>query len=227
MIPPILVTGCARSGTSMTTGGLVKSGAKGGEMYGPNRYNPRGMFENRIIREGVVKPYLRSIGADPRGQKPLPRISLVWKHAEDAGFVEQWKMNIHAIMRAQGVGDVDVWVYKGAKICLFWPLWHAAFPEAKWVIVRRTDRDIINSCLRTRFMNSYKNAEGWQEWIDSHKERFSEMHDAGLDILEMWPEKVIGGEVEIYYNMIRWAGLTPPDDLVETFIDPVLWGKKK
>ena len=31
------------------------------------------------------------------------------------------------------------WYYKGAKMCLIWPIWHKAFPEAEWIIVRRDD----------------------------------------------------------------------------------------
>jgi hypothetical protein len=48
-----------------------------------------------------------------------------------------------------------------------------------------------------------------------------------MNIHEVWPEKVIGGAVEIYYNMLEWLGLVPPEDLIEKFIDPVLWGKRK
>ena len=227
MKPPILITGCARSGTSMTAGVVFLSGAKGGDMYGPTRYNPRGQFENKIIREGMVKPYLRGIGADPMGQKPLPDINRVQTDANCAETVAAWRANIQALMRAQGVGEDDVWAYKGAKMCLFWPLWHAAFPKAKWVIVRRTDSDIINSCLRTNFMRAYRDALGLQYWVDAHLQRFNEMRNAGLSIHEVWPEKVIGGDVEIYYNMLRWLELVPPNDLIEKFIDPVLWGKRK
>ena len=228
MRSPTLITGCARSGTSMTAGVIFLSGAKGGDMFGPTRFNPRGMYENKIIREGMVKPYLRSIGADPMGQKPLPDLQRVWADANCAETVGAWRSNIQALMRAQGVGEDEPWAYKGAKMCLFWPLWHAAFPDARWVLVRRTDTDIINSCLRTHFMRAYRDALGWQRWVETHKQRFQEMRNAfPMNIHEVWPEKVIGGAVEIYYNMLEWLGLVPPEDLIEKFIDPVLWGKRK
>ena len=227
LLPPIIITGCARSGTSMTAGVISLCGAFGGDMFGPNRYNKRGMFENRTVREGLVKPYLRSIDADPRGQKPLPDMAKVWANVKDPEFVKKWRDSIQCIFTSQGVTPTRPWFYKGAKACLFWPLWHCAFPEAQWIIVRRTDADIIKSCQRTAFMNAYQTAEGWQRWIDKHKACFQDMHKAGLRIHEVWPEKVIGGEAEIYYNMLDWLGLLPAERLIEDFVQPMLWGTKK
>lgn len=226
MRPPILVTGAARSGTSMTAGVLVYSGAKGGDMFGPTRHNPRGMFENQMIREGLVKPYLRSIGADPMGQNPLPDMDRVHASAKDPAWVARWRGHIEGIMRVQGVGEDDAWCYKGAKMCLFWPVWAAAFPDAKWVLVRRTPADIVSSCMRTGFMRAYRTREGWEKWLSVHFDRFCEMRQA-LSLLEVWPEKVIGGAAEIYYNMAMWAGLRPPEGFIENFVDPVLWGRRK
>jgi hypothetical protein len=77
-------------------------------------------------------------------------------------------------------------------------------------------------------MRAYRDALGWQRWVETHKQRFQEMRNAfPMNIHEVWPEKVIGGAVEIYYNMLEWLGLVPPEDLIEKFIDSVLWGKRK
>ena len=59
--PPILLTGCARSGTSLTAGIVNLCGAFGGIMSGPNRNNAKGMFENSKIRNTIIKPYLQKI----------------------------------------------------------------------------------------------------------------------------------------------------------------------
>ena len=60
--PPILITGAARSGTSMTAGNIHKCGAWGGDMAGSTRYNRKGMFENTEIRNTMVKTIMKSIG---------------------------------------------------------------------------------------------------------------------------------------------------------------------
>ena len=64
MTDPILVTGAARSGTSMTAGIIHLCGAFGGKLSGPTTYNKKGMFENGTIRNELVKPFFSAIGAD-------------------------------------------------------------------------------------------------------------------------------------------------------------------
>ena len=68
----ILITGCARSGTSLVAGIINLCGAFGGKMRPPNVNNKKGMFENTVITQNIVKPFLKSIEADTMGQNPLP-----------------------------------------------------------------------------------------------------------------------------------------------------------
>jgi hypothetical protein len=48
---PIIITGCARSGTSMIAGIINLCGAWKGVTSGPNKYNAKGMFENHELRQ--------------------------------------------------------------------------------------------------------------------------------------------------------------------------------
>ena len=89
---PILVTGCARSGTSMTAGIIDLCEAWGGITSGPNRNNRKGMFENASIRNNLVKPFLANIGADPMGQSPLPDVEKCKLMSVDA--IIQWREKI-------------------------------------------------------------------------------------------------------------------------------------
>lgn len=162
---PIFITGAARSGTSLVAGIFNLCGAWGGQMAGPNRNNQKGMFENVGIKSQVLKPYLRSIGCDQMGQKPLPDIDMLVQRDVRTPTLE--------VIKHQGYRD-GIWMYKGAKMCLFFPVWAQSFPEARWIIVRRPDKDIISSCLRTSFMRAYKDRAGWQGWVDVHKKRFSD-----------------------------------------------------
>lgn len=220
MIDPILITGCARSGTSMIAGSIHTCGAFGGVMSGITAHNKRGMFENSAVRNTVVKPLLRGLGVDPMGQNPLPDISRCRHLAKPLS--EQWRRRVEQIFIEQGYKDGD-WFYKGAKICLMWPIWRTAFPEAKWIIVRRRDEDIIASCLRTGFMRAYKNAVGWQRWIDVHKERFEEMGYEGLQVKEVWPEMVVKGDLNHLRGVIEWCGLEWNETGVKDFVAPALW----
>jgi hypothetical protein len=217
---PILVTGCARSGTSLTAGILHICGAFGGDMYGPNRFNQKGMFENQVIRQEIVKPYLKKIGVDPLGQRPLPNNRQIFEVNQVQA--DAWRKRIHVVMQGQGYVDGE-WFYKGAKICLVWRLWHMAFPQAKFVVVRRNAEDIAASCLRTSFMRAYSDKRGWLKWVAKHEKRFDEMQQAGLDVTEFWPSRVIDGDFDYARQFVEGFGLVYNDNLVKAFVDPTLY----
>lgn len=222
MKDPILITGCARSGTSMTAGIINICGAFGGDMFGPNKNNQKGMFENRDIRQNIVKPYLRKIGVDPMGQRPLPNNRQVFEVNQNQA--DKWKTDIERIFKRQGYRGGD-WFYKGAKICLVWYLWHKAFPQARWIIVRRHEEDIANSCMRTNFMRAYNNKNGWIKWVKHHERRFDEMKSAGLNVFEFWPSYAIDGDYHHIKKMISFVGLDYDShrSLIQSFIDPSLY----
>lgn len=215
---PILVTGCARSGTSMVAGVLNICGAFGGKLVGPTKYNARGMFENLSIKNNVDKAYLKSIDMDPKGQGPLP-------DTNNLSIPSNWKKRVNNIMLEEGY-EKGPWFYKGARACLIWPIWDYAYPNAKWVIVRRRSVDIAESCLKTSFMNRYSEYEDWIKWINHHEKKFVEMVEAGLNVKQIWPERMIKGNYEQLYEVIEWLGLTWKSEETMAFIEPKLWKAK-
>lgn len=211
----ILITGCARSGTSLVAGIIAKCGAFGGKVTGSTPLNKKGQFENEYIRDNITKPYLSSIGADPLGQDPLPTAESLKPYPELRRHVEH-QLTEEGYKRGR-------WYYKGAKLCLYWQLWHEAFPLAKWIIVRRDPRDIAQSCLHTNFMRAYRNEEGWLQWVDAHLDRFTEMHQNDLDIREVWPEGIVQGYLADIQDIVKWAGLEWAKRECSEFITPELY----
>lgn len=230
MQDPIFITGCARSGTSLVAGCFHICGAFGGDMSGPNKNNQKGMFENYYIRNSVVKPLFRKLGVDPKGQYPLPDIN-------DLSIPVDWRERIESVMQEQGYKE-GPWFYKGAKACLTWPVWHFAFPNAKWIIVRRRTPDIINSCMKTSFMRAFVNQDnqkavgaasewdGWLWWVHQHEQRFIEMIQAGLNAKVVWPERMVTGDYQQIFEAIEWAGLDWSDEVYD-FISPRLWKSRR
>jgi hypothetical protein len=212
---PILLTGCARSGTSLMAGIVNICGAFGGVMSGPNKYNQKGMFENAHIRDIIEKGYLRKIGMDPLGQKPLP-------NTDNLMIPNNWKEDVEKVMLNEGYKD-GPWFYKGAKACLIWPVWNLAFPNAKWIIVRRRSADIADSCLNTAFMRAYDTYEGWISWINHHEDKFIEMFTSGLNVKQVWPERMLNGNYEQAREAIEWLGLKWNREKVVAHIEPKLW----
>lgn len=225
MKSPILITGCARSGTSLTAGIIHICGAFGGETCGPTPANKRGQFENNEIRNTVTKPYLKSLGCDEMGQKPLPSTHQVFNVTYHHGG--ERRLKVLEIMVRQGLNQDMDWFIKEAKACLTWYLWSLAFPSAKWVIVRRDANDIARSCLQTYFMRAYRDVLGWLRWVEVHEKRFAQMKTAGLQVREVWPAKIIAGDFEEIKETVQWLGLEWNDNLVRAFVSPELWGGNK
>jgi len=225
--PPILITGCARSGTSLIAGIIHICGAFKGETSGPNQYNPNGMFENAKIRNNIIKPYLRGLKVDPMGQFPLPDIKKI-------EIPVNLRTRIEKVMLKEGYDD-GPWMYKGAKMCLIWPALHYAFPNARWILVRRRTADIVSSCLNTRFMRAFNNQsslrqvsakterDGWIWWVRQHEKRFREMIENGLNVTVVWPERIVEGDYTRIKEAVEWAGLEWRQKEVTEFVEPRFW----
>lgn len=225
---PILITGCARSGAGMIAGLINQCGAFGGVMS-----NKKGLFENDRIRDTIVKPYLDRCKVDPNGQYPLLDIG------EDAVWIPaNFRKWVETAMREEGYKE-GTWMYKDTKMCQMWPIWNYAFPNARWIIVRRRTGDVIQSCIKTGFMAAFKDEEkrkavgvsteeeGWKWWVHQHEKRFVEMVEEGLNCKVIWPERMVHGDYQQLYETLDWLGLSWKTEVL-TFIDPLLWsGRKK
>lgn len=201
----IFITGAARSGTSLTSKIIQAHGVSLGGA--PNRINR--LFENTDVRENVIKPYLRSIGADPLGQNPLP-------DTDNLPLIPDFRSQV-----AKFIDPVEPWAYKCAKATLIWPVFHEAFPEAKWVIVRRDKRKIAESCVRTDFMRAYKDVEGWESWVEAHERRFEKMRQS-LNYIETWPDRYVLDPVE-FKPVAEFCGVEFSEDIVRSSFDGNKW----
>ena len=217
---PILIVGCPRSGTSMIGGAINICGAFRGELVG------RGMFENNRILQEIVEPYFIDMGADRNGQYPLPII-------DSLSIPVDWRKRVEQVMLREGYKSGE-WMYKDSRSSLIWPVWNYAFPNAKWIIVRRKTGDIIQSCLKTGYMSAFdsetnrKNVgaeterDGWLWWIHQYEKRFGEMIEAGLNCKVVWPERMVDGDYKQIRETLEWVGLTWSKEVIN-WIDPLLW----
>jgi len=208
----ILVTGCPRSGASMITAALTACGAFGGEM------SKRGMYSNDRIREELMKPYLLQAGYDPDGITKLPV-------TDDLFIPHNWNRRVYETLEHQE-DTGDTWIYKDARVALTWPIWEHAFPNAKWVIVRRRTGDIVQSCMKTGYMTGRSTEDEWKEWVREHNNKFVEMIDHGLNCKVIWPERMVHGDYQQLYELCEWLGLEWNKDALN-FIEPLLWGHKQ
>jgi hypothetical protein len=169
---------------------------------------------------------------DKRGQYPLPK-------TEDIIIPQKFKETVLKVLESQGWTPDKPWMYKCAKMSLIWPVWQYAFPNSKWVIVRRKTADIVRSCMRTGFMTAFANEkvqkavgvdnerDGWLWWVHQHEEKFIEIIKAGLNVQMVWPERMVNADYTQMMHTIEWLGLTWNGSAVMDFIEPKLWKARR
>ena len=207
---PIFVTGIERSGSSIIARVINHSGAFTGMTTE--------MFENIQVKK-LLDSYYDLLGVDKRGQWPLP-------DAKKLIIPTNWKQKIEEILTNEQYDEFTPWMLKGSRLCQIWPVWHYAFPNAKWIIVRRRTPDIIDSCLKTGYMAAYKDVEGWLDWIHIHEKIFVEMIEAGVNCKQVWPERMVMGDYQQVHEMIDWVGLEWDSELVK-MIEPLMWNSRQ
>lgn len=207
---PIFVTGVERSGSSIVAKIMKDCGGFSGKITD--------MYENVLIKE-LIDKYYDVTGADKRGQDPLPDINKLV-------ILTNWKQKIEDILKEENYQGDCYWVLKGSRLCQTWPIWHYAFPDARWIIVRRRTGDIIESCLKTGYMTAYKDREGWLEWIHKHEKLFVKMIETGLNCKQVWPERMAIGNYEQMKETVEWVGLKWNEDVVD-MVDSLLYKSKQ
>lgn len=215
MPAPIFVTGLPRSGTSLVTGVLNICGAWVGDTFPGDPFNRKGTFENKAIRENLLKPYLALIPSDPLGLDPLPPLNV-----EPFIDPQRWRKLVLDTVSAQGYRG-GPWAYKDAKLALCWRIWAEAFPDAKWVIAHRPGEDVIASCIRAEPMArrmGYR-AERWIEWASAY-----EKHRDGITrkVVPVRSDALFGDLAGIA-RVVEQLGLTWRSGIVRDFIDRRLW----
>lgn len=214
---PIFITGLPRSGTSLMAGCIMGLGAFGGVTIGGDENNPTGYFENALLREGVIKPLLKGLGADPLGVNPLPPLESVHR-------IPQLDNAILDEMVRQGYEGDGPWAFKGVKMTLLWPAMVAAFPMARWVVVRRKAEDVVASCLRTQFLSQRSQDPAfWQGFVQEYETRFQALIDYGVWVRQVWPAKLIAGDYSELEALAPELGLSWNQEAVTELVDQRHW----
>ncbi len=215
---PIFVLGLPRSGTSMVAGSLKICGAWAGTTVGGSGVeNPRGFFEHVVIREKIIKEFLHFLKCDPLGVNLLPPRDLQINNPKLSLILEK-------VITADGYKNDRPWLYKDAKLTLLWSVFKTAFPKARWVIVQRDRKSIINSCLRTSFMKQHSiDPQFWDGYVSEYRARLSLFKASGADFREIDAPEILGGQFDQLQQLVDWLGLTFDKKKLEAFITPSYW----
>lgn len=204
---PILITGCPRSGASMIAAAVAACDVFSG------RISKRAMWTNDLVRNTIVVPYMKRMGADEDGLYNFPQGISIPTH---------WKEDVELTMELQGLKNSQKWMYKDSRSSLIWQTWHYAYPNAKWVIVRRKPSDIVHSCMKTGYMKAYATEEGWLSMVRFYEGKFVEMIQEGLNCKVIWPERMVQGDYQQLQSLLEWLGV-PWNDRAIQYIKPLIW----
>jgi len=213
---PIFILGIPRSGTSLLAGLISLTGIWTGPTNPASLNNVKGFFENRELKDTSTYKVLRDGGFCRRGQYPIPQPEDVLKPRHDV------YNSLLQVIFAQGYTE-GPWMFKDAKITLMWKLWYEMFPKADYFITKRKDEDIINSCLRTIFMNMYTSREGWQGWIDTHHEHIDNFKKTNANIHEIDASDLAHGNINELAELLYDLGFELPMGKARDFIVPEAW----
>lgn len=219
---PVFVTGVERSGSSLIARIIAMCGAFSGQTTS--------MCENSNIK-AIVDFYYKQLGIDLRGQYPLP-------NTMELPIPSDWKNRVSSALSKDGYSSEKLWMYKGSRVGQIWPVWNYSYPNAKWIIVRRRTGDVVESCMRTGFMNAYGDRtiqqlvgvsterDGWLWWIHEHEKLFREMIETGLNVKVIWPERMLGGDFQQIHEMLHWLDL-PWNEGIISLLEVTLIKSKK
>lgn len=214
MNQPIFVTGIERSGSSLIARIFNMCGAFTGVT---NK-----MYENIEMKE-LCSTYLK--GHQVNGE--------LIRDTKELSIPVGWKDKVDSLLHGCECYKGGPWLFKDSQLTRMWPVWHYSYPNAKWVVVRRRTPDIIHSCTMTSYMNMFKNPQnrekinvdneqaGWLWWIHEYEKRFVEMIEEGVNIKQVWPERMVTGDYQQIYETLEWLGLKWNYKIVDT-IGPLL-----
>lgn len=214
---PVLVTGLPRSGTSMVAGLLRECGLWLGGTVPGGPENPRGFFENVILREKLQKELLRRGRVDPLGVNPLPAPR--W-HPEVPNFRDV----VARVLAAEGYAGAEPWGFKDAKMTLTWRIWHQHFPSARWIVVRRPTEQVVASCLRTSFMRHHSgDPEFWRRFVETYLARLAQLRETVSWCRVIDSTDIVGRRLDALERIVRELDLEWRRGAVESFIAPEAW----
>ncbi len=223
MKDPIIISSIPRSGSSIIAGILDICGVDTGETYNVKKPYTKHLYENLCIT-GMVSKAFRDSLCDTSGQYPLPARSFFL----DKSFGYKCK-------KTAGIqGIQSPWFIKDDRLCLIWKEIDIQFPTAKWILVQRDEKHILESCRKTGFMRAFNNnnvlheigkdtaEEGWKWWLEQYKDKVLEIQYGVNHVRTVYPEKMLHGDFIEMQQVVEWSGGIWRDTDVRDYVEQKL-----
>lgn len=210
---PILIAGPPRSGSTMTAALLIKHGV----WIGNSRVTPFPQTNSLIGTEnGDIKAIHKRHKNNQRylnWATPLP--------SEVPEDPKTFKEKVLDIVDTDGK-----WLVKTAWLVIYWKMWNAAFPDARWVLLKRPATESANSVLRHPRMKKrgYKTAINFMKALQQRQKAIeSGVHNS----IYIETGKLAGKDHTEFQKLMRFCGIEPDLTIFEDFVNPEKWHGEK
>lgn len=204
---PIFILGAPRSGLSLAAGSLNICGA----------WSEDGAHEARGLQKQIIKPILEKLNSDPRGTRELPIL-------ESLQEIPNLKDVIFNIISSEGYMDSTPWLFSDSRLTLIWPILMFAFPDARWIIIRRETADIVRSCLKTDAVQQRLSDPAlWETLTGNYLKRLELLKTNVTSYNEIWPHTIVKDSLASLESLVNELGLNWKADDVLNFINEDHW----
>lgn len=221
---PIFVTGIQRSGSTMIAKILEQSGVFCGRVNSTMVHLKSSFLLNTLFCKN---------NWDKKGQYPLP-------NKEDFPVMQhRFFERLENMIGYEGYKSDQAWMLKGHRLMQTWKIWLNKYPDAKWIIVRRRSGDVVNSCMKTAYMNRFEDPtilrnigketapDGWLWWIHKNEEFLNELIRNKVNYMVVWPERMAQGDYQQIQELHNWLGLPFKEQNIKDLIQPMMEHSKQ
>jgi hypothetical protein len=225
-----LITGCEKTGTSFTAGLLHCLGLFGGDISDlivPRCFNKKGGFENQSIKLEFIKPYLLSRGLFNHKRMPNRFVgkSIDWFDLPMSLDPLKLRSGILDLFKGEGWDGNQPLFLKSPAFVRMPREMSEAFPEAKWVFVRRDAQGAMRSRYAKRYTHAKPDSNGHIEVDDIYRMAMESMdqikdHVGGFNFS---PNDVINGNIKALESLSEYVGGVIDKASIDEWVDPSMW----
>lgn len=160
-----------------------------------DEFNARGYFENIDVCRLEVS-VLRHYDTNRQGKGFQP--------TDLAPVVPGWRRLVERHLYGAAC------FYKSTKAPILWRLWHADFPYARWIVVRRPREAVLASFERTPFMDAFSSRVEWDAMLDRYDTMLADIEATCANV---FPFEFSNDERRVR-DLLRFAGAPSSDPSV-------------
>jgi hypothetical protein len=141
----------------------------------------------------------------------------------DEKIARAWRRKCLSIIWDQGYSG-GPWLYAGPEALLAWPIIRQAFPDARWVVVRK-DKGVLLKRLREQasFLQKDTRMGDPLKWVRLYESRIDQVKRVEK-VQEFWPNRVFSkGDMVHIRDMAKFLSLPWDQDKVADAMIQPLW----